>query len=289
MGGVATLTLGGDPAVAEAAARVAQAEVTRIEAKYSRYLPDSVMAEINRIAAEGDRLEVDDETAELLDFAFACFESSDGLFDVSSGLLRRAWNFHSDAPPSQQVLEPLLERVGLDKVLWDRPVLSFRVSGMELDFGGIGKEYAVDRCVDVCRELGVRSGMIDLSGDIGAMGPQPDGSPWRIAVQHPLRPDESITAVSLSDGAVATSGDYARGMTVNGRRYGHLLNPKTGWPVEGLVSVTVLAPRCLAAGAVASIGMLKGAAGAEWLAKTGLRCGWVTHSGVGAGDLFAAD
>jgi thiamine biosynthesis lipoprotein len=149
--------------------------------------------------------------------------------------------------------------------------LSFAVSGMELDLGGLGKEYAADRAAEVARDGGVRHGFVDLGGDIRAIGPQADGTPWRIGIRHPRQATAVLAEVALNDGALATSGDYERFMEVDGKRYCHIIDPRTGWPVRGLSSVTVLSERCLVAGSLATSALLKGRDGIAWLERLGVR------------------
>ena len=171
-------------AAAELAAIAAQEEVARIEAKFSRYRPQSELSRLNRAAKDGGAVEVDDETAALLDFAFAAYEKSDGLFDITSGLLRQAWDFTALRLPEQAALDALLERVGMKHVRWQAPRLGFARAGMELDFGGIAKEYAVDRAAEFVTGCGIAHGMIDLGGDMHAWGPHPDGAPGRGGGHH---------------------------------------------------------------------------------------------------------
>ena len=262
-----------------ASAEAAEAEVVRIEHRYSRYRDDSVLAEINRAAAAGGAIEVDDETAALLDYAFACHRKSGGLFDITTGILRRAWDFSSGRAPAPGEIERWLPFVGLDKVRWESPRLSFPVAGVELDLGGVGKEYAADRAAAVLADAGVRHGLVDLGGDLRALGPRPDGTPWPIHIRDPRTPGQALGVVPLTEGGLATSGDYERCVVIGGRRYGHILNPHTGWPVQGLVGVSVVAETCLVAGSVATIAMLKGAAGAAWLDELGVRCVWLDTEG----------
>jgi FAD:protein FMN transferase len=245
-------------------------EVRRIERRYSRYRADSDLAAINRVADRGGMIEVDDETGGLLSYAFAAYRKSAGLFDISSGLLRRSWDFKAGRLPHQAELDELLPRIGLDKVVWESPRLTFLRSGMELDFGGIGKEYAADRAADICLALGVEHGVIDLGGDIHVIGPTPRGEPWQIGIRHPSSPGEVMAVVQVEHGSVATSGDYERFIEVEGRRFSHILNPRTGWPVQGLRSVTVVTDRCLVAGSVSTIAMLKGYEGTRWIKGLGL-------------------
>lgn len=257
--------------LADEAFAAAIQEIARIEARYSRYRPESLLSSINAVAHAGGHMTVDAETASLLDYACACFRLSGGLFDVTSGLLRRAWDFKSGRLPSRQAIDRLLPRIGLDKVTWQNPDLTFTRPGMEIDFGGIGKEYAVDRATEICQAIGIRSGLVDLGGDIRVIGPRHDGKAWSTGIRHPRNPESAIASVQLGAGALATSGDYERFMEVDGIRYCHLLDPHTGWPVHGLASVSVIADTCLAAGTLATIAMLKGDDGVPWLKSRGAR------------------
>lgn len=250
---------------AEMAAEQAIFEIERIEARYSRYRADSVLSGINKTAVAGGCIEVDAETAALLDYAVACHRISDGLFDITSGILRRAWNFASGQLPAAEQVAALLPHVGMDKLVWTRPRIEFPVPGVELDFGGIGKEYAADRAAEVCSGCGIAHGLVDLGGDIRIIGPHPDGRPWTIGIRDPRRPDVAITNVELAGGALATSGDYERYLEIDGRRYCHILNPRTGWPAEGLRSVSIHAEQCMLAGSLATMAMLKGDEGVAWL------------------------
>jgi len=246
-------------------------EVRRIEAKYSRYRADSVVSRINA-AAGGAPVAVDEETAKLLDYAEACFGESGGRFDPTSGVLRRAWRFGPGEPvPSDPAIEALLPLVGWSRVERGAGTVRLPVAGMELDFGGFGKEYAVDRAATVLREAGAASGLVNLAGDLAVLGPQPDGSPWRIGVRHPRRDDRAIATVPLASGALATSGDYERYLESDGVRHCHVLDPRTGRSARGFQSVTVHAASCLVAGSASTIAMLMGReAGLAWLDRLGL-------------------
>ncbi len=246
---------------AESASAVAIGEVKRIERKYSRYREDSILSLINRRAAV-ETMEVDAETAALLDYGQTVHEQSEGAFDVTSGVLRRAWDFHAAEPrvPHPGALAELLPLVGWSKVQWQRPYLRLPQAGCELDLGGLGKEYAADRAVALLTRRGVRHGLVNLGGDVRAFGGQPDGSPWRVAIAHPRHPDRLLASIALSEGALATSGDYERYFEIDGRRFSHLLDPRSGWPVEHLQAASVMAPLAIVAGSLASIAMLRGEA-----------------------------
>lgn len=270
---------------ASAAALSGIDEVLRIEARYSRYRDDSILSEINRQAAQGKPFQPDDETAALLDYAWACHRKSGGLFDITSGALRRAWDFSSSRLPEQSELDALLPRIGMDKVRWERPWLTFDTPGMELDFGGMAKEYAADQAAAVCAASGIAHGLVELGGDISVIGPHPDSSPWLIGIRHPRQPGETAATVEISRGGIASSGDYERSFVVDGKRYCHLLDPRSGWPACGLSLVSVIAEQCLVAGSIATIAMLKGERGKQWLAGTGLPHFWMDEAGNSGGNI----
>jgi thiamine biosynthesis lipoprotein len=158
---------------------------------------------------------------------------------------------------------------------------------MELDLGGFGKEYAADRAAGVLAERGLRHALVNLGGDVRVLGPQADGRPWRVAIQHPRRADALLADVEVRDGAVATSGDYERGFERDGVRYSHVLDPRTGWPVAGPQSVTVLAPICVVAGVHATLALLHGDGASEYLAAAGLPYLLVDRAGAVSGTLAA--
>lgn len=270
---------------ARRAADAAMADVARLEARYSRYRDDSLLADINRVAARGGTIEVDAETAGLLDYAATCHAQSDGLFDITAGLLRHAWRFDQGRLPTHDELAPLLARIGWHRLQWQSPTLRFPTPGLELDLGGVVKEYAADRAATLCAEQGIHGGLVNLGGDIRVIGPRDDGSPWRIGIRHPRRSDGLLDSVALTRGALATSGDYERCLVIDGVRYGHVLNPRSGWPVRHLASVSVVADFCVVAGSAATIAMLKEGDGPAWLASLGLPHLWVDVDGEIGGSL----
>ena len=246
-----------DAALADRAAAAAIADVRRIEAKYSRYRDDSVTSSINR-AAGGDRVAIDAETASLLRYADRCHAASGGRFDITSGVLRRAWDFGRQPPrvPSDDEIAAARAHIGWHRVEWSDDHVRLPSTGMELDFGGIGKEYAADRAAAIVRDCGVAHALVNLGGDVRAIGPRGDGSPWQVAIRDPRNADASIATIAVADAAVATSGDYERCFELNGRRYCHLLDPRTGMPVSHWRSVSVVAPLAVIAGSHATIAML---------------------------------
>lgn len=259
MGGPASIRAFADDYLPLHAARD---EVLRIEYKYSRYRDDSIVTRINR--SHGAPVAIDAETRRLLAYADDAWRLSEGLFDITSGVLRTVWDFGRRVVPDARALKECVARIGWQRVsVTDEHVTL--PPGMEIDFGGFGKEYAVDRAAAVLREHGVANALVDLAGDVAAINGLPDGSPWQVGVRHPRRPQASIARLALHDGAVATSGDYERGFELDGRRYCHILDPRSGQPVSGLSSVSVFHPSCLVAGTLATTAMLHGRGGRAWL------------------------
>ena len=245
-----------DLAAATWLANAAIDEVHRIEKKYSRYQNDSIVSRIS--AASGKSwVTCDTETLHLLDVAATLFRLSDGLFDVTSGVLRYAWDFKRAILPDSGTLNSLLKRVGWAKVERRGDAVRLGHVGMELDFGGFGKEYAADRAATVLAALGVTSGYVNLAGDIHVVGPKPDGSPWAIGIQHPRKPNAVMATIPVYAGALATSGDYERYFDLAGKRYCHILNPQTGWPITAWQSISVLESDTLTAGSLTTLALLK--------------------------------
>jgi FAD:protein FMN transferase len=261
-----------DAALANHAAEVAINEVKRIEAKYSRYIANSVISTINHQAGRGFPSKIDRETLLLLDFAEICYSESDGMFDITSGVLRRVWDFSKQFPPSEEKVATLLPRIGWHHVIRTDDTIYLPTIGMEIDFGGFGKEYAADRAAAVLIAANITSGFVDLGGDVVVVGPQAEGAAWSLGVRHPRIANQLLVTLDIAQGAVATSGDYERFIELDGIRYSHILSPKTGMSIAGFQSVTVLAPSAMVAGSMSTIAMLKGEdAGAAWLAAGGFK------------------
>jgi thiamine biosynthesis lipoprotein len=256
---------------AAAAARAATAEVQRIEAKYSRYRDDAITSAINRAAGRA-AVRIDAETAALLRYADECHRLSDGAFDVTSGVLRRAWDFRREPPrlPEAGEIDALRRFIGWSRVEWSETSIRLPVAGMEIDFGGIGKEYAADRAATVLADAGIANALVNLAGDVRALGSQPTGAPWRVGIVHPRTAGGVVGEVELRDAAVATSGDYERYFEIDGRRYCHILDPRSGWPMDRWQSASVVAPLCIVAGSLATIAMLRPDA-ARFLREQGYR------------------
>jgi thiamine biosynthesis lipoprotein len=253
-------------------------EVRRIEAKYSRYRRDSVVSTIN--AAAGLRpVTCDRETQALLAYADALYQTSWQRFDITSGVLRKAWDFQRAVLPQPAQLQALLPLVGWPRVVRDAATVYLPLPGMELDFGGFGKEYAVDRAAEVLAARGVDHGYVNLGGDMRFLGPRPDGAAWSIGIQDPRRAADTAASIAVSRGALATSGDYERFMEVDGRRYCHVLDPHSGMPVSYWRSVSVLAPLAVLAGSCTTTAMLLEQDGLAFLDQSGMSYLAIDHEG----------
>jgi len=255
----------------------------RIEQKFSRYRDDNIVARINRAA--GQPVEVDEETARLLDFAELAWRISDGKFDITSGVLRRAWKFDGgDRAPDPEGVRALLPLVGWSKVKWHRPALTL-LPGMEIDFGGIGKEYAVDQALAAAAEITRDPVLVNFGGDLAATGRRRDGSAWRIGIEDAAATNQASPQAAglleLAAGALATSGDTYRFVKAHGERRPHVLDPRTGEPVRGAPqSVTVAAATCTLAGMWCTLAMLEGRDAEALLMREGVRH-WVQRTPVG--------
>ncbi len=244
-------------------------ETWRIEKKFSRYRDDSVLAWIHR--NRGRELTVDAETSALLEFARHCHEISEGLFDISSGVLRQAWRFDgSSGLPSEATIAKLLPLIGFEKITWRAPRLLL-AEDMEIDFGGFGKEYAVDRAYEQVAAVLHEPFLINLGGDLRANRPPAQGA-WQIGVERPDTDRDAALLLNLEHGALATSGDSHRFIVHDGKRYGHILDPRTGWPVvDAPRSVTVAASSCTEAGLLATLALLHGATARSFLEEQRVR------------------
>lgn len=251
MGTVFTIAAyGEDPDYLEQVFQQAFDEASRIDAMLSNYRPESELSFVNRHAAQ-EPVRVSKEFFELLQQCLNYSELSEGAFDITVGPLMKLWGFFDRQPqvPTPGQIEQTLKRVGYRKIQLnpeDRTV-RFSVPGMELDPGGIGKGYAVDRMVEILKSYGVTVAFISAGGSsIFGMG-SPPGYPqgWPVKIKHPLQPDTTVEQLWLKDTSLSTSGTYEKFFKMNGVIYSHLIDPRTGWPVTGLMSASVLAPRAI--------------------------------------------
>jgi thiamine biosynthesis lipoprotein len=262
---------GDDREQAGAALAAAAGEAARIEAKFSRYLTGNIVHRINQ--AQGRPVEVDPETASLIDYATTCYETSGGLFDITSGALRRAWKFDgSDRVPSPAAVAEILQHVGWHRVTWNAPVVTLP-AGMEIDLGGVGKEYAVDRAAGLVAEATRAPFLVNFGGDLYASGARRGGRTWSVGIDDPERTGQgALYRIDFARGGLATSGDARRYVMWEGRRLGHILDPRTGWPVSDAPrSVTVLASTCVEAGTLSTLAYLQGRAARDFLESQGVR------------------
>lgn len=260
-----------EPEIARELAHIAREEALRIEAKFSRYRDDNIIHHIHH--SSGQAVAVDAETAKLLDYADLCFRLSNGKFDVTSGVLRQVWKFDgSDRVPGKEQIAALLPNIGWNKVTWNNPYLTLP-AGMEIDLGGIGKEYAVDKTAQLIAAHSNTSVVVNFGGDLFVAGPRTDGHSWRIGIDDPTASgDRSVVQLQLARGGIATSGDARRYLLKSGVRYGHILNPKTGWPVRDAPrAVTVIANTCVEAGMLTTFAMLEGVNAEVFLKAQGVR------------------
>ncbi|NDD12036.1 MAG: FAD:protein FMN transferase [Betaproteobacteria bacterium] len=255
--------------------KIASHEITRFEKKYSRYRSSSLVSRINAAAGQSWTA-CDQEALHLFGIARTFFEQSDGLFDITAGVLRKVWNFKSRQQPTPS-LESLRERaaalkhlIGFDRIEFDGTRVRLSTKGVEIDFGGFGKEYATDLALTKLLHEGLEHGYLNLAGDFRFAGPRPDGSPWQIGIQHPRDPHGLLAVLPIMRGGLASSGDYERYIELEGLRYCHILSPHTGWPVEGWQSVSVVASSCLEAGFHTTMTMLKQGDGRQYLRNLGL-------------------
>ncbi|MDX1507376.1 MAG: FAD:protein FMN transferase [Woeseiaceae bacterium] len=256
---------------AHALAETVAGEAWRIEDKFSRYIDGNIVDRIN--SARGAGVVVDDETAGLIDFANLLYGLSGGRFDITSGVLRRVWTFDgSDNIPQESAVLEVMQHVGWDRATWRNPVLSMP-AGMQIDFGGIGKEYAVDRAVSLLRGQSTAACLVNFGGDLAVTG-QPTSQPGWLVGREALQGLSAMPGgvVRLAAGALATSGDTRRFLVKDGVRYAHILDPTTGWPVLGApASVTVAAETCVQAGMLCTLAMLKGGDAESFLDEEGVR------------------
>lgn len=241
----------------------AKAETLRLERLFSRFLPSSEIGRLNACAGT-ESVCLSPETWDLLSFAVEMSRLSGGCFDITVGPLTRLWSAHLSGKPIPEAaeLQAAAALVGCQFLRLDAAGKTARLAkpGQSVDLGGIGKGYAADRIAEVFRNHGIACALTNFGGNVAAVGARPDGSPWRIGIRHPRRPDCLLGAVEVADRSVVTSGDDQRcRLDAQGRRYHHIVDPATGRPSEaGLVSVTVIAPSSTTADALSTCLFLSG-------------------------------
>jgi thiamine biosynthesis lipoprotein len=248
-------------------------EAWRIERKFSRYGHSGVLALLRRRA--GRRVRLDAEAAGLIELAALWYRRSDGLFDITSGALQRLWHFEDGtAPPDAAAVARALAHVGFHRLHWEPPVLSLP-PGVELDLGGLGKEYAVDRAHDLVAARLAAPALVNFGGDLRVTHVPRQGH-WRIGLETAEGSRAGGNVIALTSGALATSGDAHRHIDRDGVRYGHILDPRTGWPVpQAPRAVSVAAATCIESGLLAKVALLHGVGATGYLAAAGVRS-WIT-------------
>lgn len=249
--------------IAEDVLDMAMTEAQRIEQKYSRFIAQNTLWHLNH--AQGHRQDIDEETWQLLSFARQCFLLSEGLFDISAGPLMALWRFEPHAQlPDHADIQRAKQSVGFNRVACHSRHLTMP-AGMQLDLGGVAKEYAVDSVAYALAErYPEMSVLVNFGGDIAC--PIAKTVPWQVGIEDPQRLGHAAKVLAIRQGALATSGDTRRFIEVDGRRYGHIINPRTGYPVvQAPRSVTVLAANCVTAGMLATMAMLQGVAAEDFL------------------------
>jgi len=246
-----------DKSLAHGLSQIAASEAQRIEYKFSRYIANNRVDQINN--SQGTAINIDTETAHLLNFAHQCYLLSEGLFDISSGILRKAWTFKAGASiPSQQTINKLLPFVGWEKIIRTPSTISVP-KGMQIDFGGIGKEYAVDKTLSLLIQHSEVPLLVNFGGDLACNKSRNNGQPWSIGIESTAKTGSTNNRLKITSGAIATSGDSQRYLLKDNKRYGHILNPMTGWPIEHCPrSVTTAAQNCTEAGVLCTLAMLNG-------------------------------
>lgn len=261
MGTLCEVQVHDDNAAAAARAMTAALdEMARVDRLLSNYIPDSELSRMNASAAKAP-FHASPELYAFVKRSRVYFDDTLGTFDPTMGAVVRAWGFFTPhpAPPSAADAAAARARTGFDKVRLDDATrsVSYAVDGLEIDPGGIGKGYAVDRAADVLRGLGVTSALVSAGGStLYAIGHPPGHDGWKVAIRDPSRRADSLAIVSLRDSAVSTSGVSERFVVENGHRYAHIIDPRTGEPSEGMCQVTLIAPDATASDALTKAAFL---------------------------------
>jgi thiamine biosynthesis lipoprotein len=292
MGGPASVAIRHDADCTEevkALLKTVEQSTVGLEAKYSRYRANSLISRINSKAGDGEFVAIDAETLSLFNFCAVLHEQSNGLFDPTSGVLRGIWDFQLGIAKDLSLLPQLLEKVGWEKVEIRDQQLRLNQEGMAVDLGGIVKEYAVDKSIATIREAGFSNAIVELAGDVMAIGVRNNDEPWQVGICDPANPSEALMSIELADAALATSGSYRRFIELDGERFSHFLDPISGMPVSGPRSVSVISNTCITAGAVATVACLKPLADVEsWLEASRLPWLSVSERGLMSGSIADA-
>lgn len=223
----------------------AVAEITRIENLISEWRPETQISQVNQNAGIKP-IKVDREVFDLTKKGLYFSKLTDGAFDISIVAMDKIWKFDDsmDELPSEQAIKESVRNVDYRNIILDstNSTVFLRNPGMKIGFGSIGKGYAADKTRDLMKSMGVKAGIIDASGDISTWGTQPDGKPWAIGINNPFNDHKMAAVLYFKENSVTTSGSYEKYAEIHGKRYSHIMNPKTGYPSTGLTSVTITGP-----------------------------------------------
>lgn len=218
-------------------------EIVRIENLISEWKPSSQISEVNRSAGIKP-IKVDKEVFDLTKRALFFSEITNGAFDISIAAMDKIWKFDDSMEelPSQEMLLKAIEKVGYKNIELNElnSTIFLKLPGMKIGFGATGKGYAADQGKLLMQQLNVNAGIVNASGDMATWGTQPNSKPWRIGITNPFKLHKSLKILEVNNAAITTSGDYQKYVEFNGKRYSHIINPKTGMPASGLISVTVI-------------------------------------------------
>jgi len=234
--------------------------VERFERDCSRFVPDSFVGLVNSGAGE-QAVKIDGEVEGLLKLCEWYRWLTDGVFDPSMLPVNLLWDHRAEPTeaPSAASVEKARALMGWDRIVREDGKVFLPEQGMGIDLGGIGKEYAVDRVIDMSEDSGIQNILVDFGQDIRVRGQPPQGGEWRIGLEHFSQPGKCWTGIGLAEGSVASSGDYVRHAVIDGVRYGHILDPRTGYPVSnGVRQVHVIAPTCTQAGILSTAAFILG-------------------------------
>lgn len=231
------------------------AEIIRIEKLISSWNVTSLTSEINRNAGIKP-VKVEAELFDLIDNAIRISKLTDGAFDISYASLDKIWKFDGSMTvmPTEEEIAASIATVGFQNIILnkEKSTVFLKLEGMKIGFGAIGKGYAADQAKALLIKKGVVSGIINASGDMNTWGKQSDGSEWKVAIINPLNKNKVFAVLPIKNGAVVTSGNYEKYVNFNGKRYAHIMDPRTGYPSTGIISVTVFAPKAELADALAT-------------------------------------
>lgn len=236
-------------------------EIRRIENLISEWNPETQISEVNRNAGIKP-VKVDAEVFALTEKGIYFSQLTDGAFDISIVAMDKIWKFDDSMNelPSEESIRNSVKNVGHQNIILDKTnsTIFLKNKGMKIGFGSIGKGYTADKTRELMKSFGVKAGIINASGDISTWGTQPDGTPWAIGINNPFRDDTIAAVLYLKENAVTTSGSYEKYAEINGKRYSHIMNPKTGYPSTGLTSVTVVGPNATMANGFSTSVMVLG-------------------------------